>query len=186
MQRNLLAFACVLLGIYAAHVVHAKVFRAFGGRRAGRLAACILATVLCYTLAGGVAMAVAGDGWTRSRWSPAYTRTHTSMREGLVGGLLVGLVVGVVLFITGERRGGVPMYDDPFGEEPLGPAFPPEYVQNVLDFEPRASKVECVQMARSMRRVSRRTGEPLPPELAGFVERHDSRPRSRRRTRRRR
>jgi hypothetical protein len=182
-SRDLLALACVLLGIYSAHVAHARLFRAFGRQRAGRLAACLVATVLCYTLAGGVAAALAGDGWHRSRWSPAYSRT--TMREGLIGGVVVGLIVGVALFVLGERRGGVPMFDDPFDDAPLGPAFPPDYVRDVLDLEPRTPKVECVQMARSMRRISRRTGEPLPPELAAFVERHAAR-RPRRRSRRRR
>jgi hypothetical protein len=178
MSRNLLALACVLLAFYLVHVVHAKLYRAVGHRRAGRFAAYVVATI-GYGTTGGLAVALAGDGWHRSRGVlPVYT--HTSVPEGLIGGAALGLLVGVVLFLGAEHRGGRPMFDDPFAEVPLGPAFPPEYVQDVLDFEPRAPRVECVQMARSMRRVSRRTGEPLPPELAAFVERHDSGRRSRR------
>jgi hypothetical protein len=165
--RNLLALAYLVLGGYWAYALHTRLFRAYGKTRLGRFVAYVPAA-LCFGLGVGVMGALWDGGWHRVRGPGYYYNSRTTLEEGLVIGLVLGLIAGGMFFLQSERKGGQLFLDD----GPAMPEFPPEYVQEVLAAEPRASTREKANTARFLQKRSRKTGQPLPPELVAFVERN--------------
>src|SRR5690348_1315759 len=99
---NLVAIACLFVGILGAWWFHRTVFSRFGDRRLGRLTAYVGAGLLA--LVGlGLEEALRGNGWHYMK--ETNLEIHISLKEGLTMGLEMGVAAGLIGFVVGEVRG---------------------------------------------------------------------------------
>ena len=117
-----------------------------------------------YGYIGGIAIVAVqtNGGWSVGRSGVPFRSTWPE--EGPIY-LVVATLGAVGFFLYGERRGV-----DWLGD--VSDPFPATYVAVVLDGEASSSKEECRRMARRLKRIARKSRQPLPPGLVEFVDRH--------------
>ena len=163
MLSNTLALGALVLGLLAANYAPGAVRRRWGGHALGRFAA-DWAGALCYALGVGALLVLWNGG--RSRYRGGWQRWDWP--SALAIGVALATLWAVVEAVRRERHGATGAATPP----PRPSEFPPNYVRELLDAERRAPAEDCRKMARALEKRSRKAGEPLPPELRAFVERH--------------
>jgi hypothetical protein len=167
MLSPLLGLAWLGLGAFWGYPLHHAVYRAWGRRRVGRLAAYVIGAV-CYCVGVYGLLMLLDGGWMRGRGLQS-SWYRVTWPEALATGAAAGLLFGAAFFLKAEWAGGGP-FD--LRSSAGGPEFPPDYVADVLRLERSASAAENRRFARWLVKRAHKVREPLPAELQAFAARH--------------
>jgi hypothetical protein len=164
MISDLVAIACLVVGILGAWWFHRTVFSRFGDRRLGRLTAYVGAGLLA-SVGLGLEEALRGNGWHYMKFTNL--EVHTSLSEGLTMGLELGVATGLIGFVVGELQ----------GERSFFEIFAPhdnweEYTSRILRTEGSSSRGARRRAAKVIRSTAEYIGEQLSPELSAYVRRN--------------